>query len=82
MNVAFDARHFSQNVLPTSENREARDIASTAYESHGAAARMREEVSIKCGFRRGSGGRERAYDRAKINSIRTENITFVEYDFW
>jgi hypothetical protein len=51
-NAAFDARHFSRNVLPTSEREKARAIRSTAYERGTGAARVRKEVSMECGLPR------------------------------
>jgi hypothetical protein len=78
----FDARHFSRNVLRTSENREARAIGSTGYESPRAAAVASQEVPMKCGLLACYEKRNDARTVVKINRIRTENTAFVEYDVW
>jgi hypothetical protein len=78
----FDARHFSRNVLPTSESEKARAIRSTAYERGTAAARVCKEVSMKCGLPRRFEDHNGFRIVAGINRIRTENTAFVEYDCW
>jgi hypothetical protein len=78
----FDARHFSRNVLPTSESREARAIGSIAYESVRAGAVEAQEVPMKCGLLGCYLKRNDDRTVAEINWIRTENTAFVEYDVW